>query len=878
MACTEVMSTYIKKLSHPLKEIRERSLQLLVAKLRLGWQLEDELAGTRELLEALLAWFHVQQPSLQKEALHLLLFTIKTKAGTYIAREFGIKKIIATLNKIQSKIEPNAMESYYDVLNTLRFLNSVESEDNVAVPPLTLNFLPGSESDDGSSCGSYNCGFNTQSSKESSLSNEAPPDKIEHVAPNSDGIRVLLFPWVDLSPSDSKTVLLVEDALKLLKSTRRCFRFICDVFLQDFPAEVFLNRPSIIKSLLSIADNRNKGRPGEALHVLYCITRELRLRLRQLSCLDLIHQPIKIQSNNQGSTDDIHQELESLAGGPVDTGADDALVALKQMPAPVYALDTANAVLAMMARSIALVEPVDKAEILDLNELNTCLNLVECLIQLLLDCVSDCFWRSEHNTKTLRDIAHKSCMVMRLLGDLLNKYRKSFYEDTGRSHHRIAWLRLCACAERMLHWARHSALPPATLATALQLALLDPALDQLYPQLSDRLRGALEHSRISIDQEYKSKYRELSKLCASMKDAAQFMMNKNTTKNSKQVLTSIKNSLPLLELHLSEAYLTEISEILLKKIKDFDLTDADWAYARSIALSLMAHNTEWVQGKFYRFLAEMVRSVLVGDEVDQTENEKCLTLLCDVGILTEVCCHGLSSKSKEVEACASDIMLYLLRGRLVLSEQCWWRLLASLLPVFPLLHVYAAHETQLGQAICKSLEPDIAECMGVSMSEVTMGWVRLLFALCPTVQMDAATALCRLLDDEKYLPPRETLRMDILVSAIRKLEPEDFNVDYSSSPSKSTSTTGLMQILDVLKQDIVLDDDAGLVSKAYSTPTLEPSLRRSMLQQLSVILRRQETHDAFLNCDGLKIIVATLRYVVMIKLAWWVIIMIKLAW
>lgn len=60
-----------------MKEIRERSLRLLMAKLELGWGLEDELAGTREILEALLAWFNVQKPTLQREALELLLKTLK---------------------------------------------------------------------------------------------------------------------------------------------------------------------------------------------------------------------------------------------------------------------------------------------------------------------------------------------------------------------------------------------------------------------------------------------------------------------------------------------------------------------------------------------------------------------------------------------------------------------------------------------------------------------------------------------------------------------------------------------------------------------------------------------------------------------------------
>lgn len=60
-----------------MTEIRERALQLLLAKFRLGWELEDELADTRALLEALLAWFDTQEPSMQQEALELLVIIVK---------------------------------------------------------------------------------------------------------------------------------------------------------------------------------------------------------------------------------------------------------------------------------------------------------------------------------------------------------------------------------------------------------------------------------------------------------------------------------------------------------------------------------------------------------------------------------------------------------------------------------------------------------------------------------------------------------------------------------------------------------------------------------------------------------------------------------
>lgn len=58
-----------------------------------------------------------------------------------------------------------------------------------------------------------------------------------------------------------------------------------------------------------------------------------------------------------------------------------------------------------------------------------------------------------------------------------------------------------------------------------------------------------------------------------------------------------------------------------------------------------------------------------------------------------------------------------------------------------------------GKAICKSLETDIAECMGVSLTEVVSGLVRLLFVRCVAVQLDAAHSLCKLLG--KLLVPGE---------------------------------------------------------------------------------------------------------------------------
>lgn len=73
-------------------------------------------------------------------------------------------------------------------------------------------------------------------------------------------------------------------------------------------------------------------------------------------------------------------------------------------------------------------------------------------------------------------------------------------------------------------------------------------------------------------------------------------------------------------------------------------------------------------------------------------------------------------------------------------------------------------------------------------------------------------------------------------------------------------TAGLVQIIDVLKQDLVLNEDTlEYTAQKVSQPALEPSLRRNTLQQLAVLMRQQEMHEAFLQNDGLNLIVSLLR-------------------
>lgn len=74
---------------------------------------------------------------------------------------------------------------------------------------------------------------------------------------------------------------------------------------------------------------------------------------------------MQISEEHKDIHDEVNVELAQIAGGECNRSQEDALAALRQLPAPTYALDTLQAVLSTMARSVVTVEN-DTQEVLDL--------------------------------------------------------------------------------------------------------------------------------------------------------------------------------------------------------------------------------------------------------------------------------------------------------------------------------------------------------------------------------------------------------------------------------------------------------------------------------------------------------------------------------
>lgn len=68
----------------------------------------------------------------------IVFFITKTKGGSYAVKEYGVLKVLEKLYAMKSKLDDNALEIYQDIVETLKFLHTIESQENVNVPQLDI--------------------------------------------------------------------------------------------------------------------------------------------------------------------------------------------------------------------------------------------------------------------------------------------------------------------------------------------------------------------------------------------------------------------------------------------------------------------------------------------------------------------------------------------------------------------------------------------------------------------------------------------------------------------------------------------------------------------------------------------------------------------
>uniref|UniRef100_A0A8C5P0R9 Rotatin N-terminal domain-containing protein n=1 Tax=Jaculus jaculus TaxID=51337 RepID=A0A8C5P0R9_JACJA len=256
-----VLTGLIRKLGHQLAEIRERALRSILCKVEHSLICEADLIQERLLFLHLLEWFNFPSVPMKEEVLQLLNRLVKYTPAVQHMIDLGA---VEFLSKLRANVEPSLQAEIDGILDGLFILPSEVPEPH---------------------SGPYQASQTELSQQPEVLIGYFPQDR-SHVnqmdlAPgamvtqNVNWLKVSVFPWLPLTTTDRHVLSSNESSLRSSNHTliwNTC-ELLKDVIMQDFPAEIFLQRPKIVQSLLSLL---KLAPEGDGKH---------RLAMQAVSCL-----------------------------------------------------------------------------------------------------------------------------------------------------------------------------------------------------------------------------------------------------------------------------------------------------------------------------------------------------------------------------------------------------------------------------------------------------------------------------------------------------------------------------------------------------------------------------------------------------------------
>lgn len=256
-----VLAGLIRKLGHQLAEIRERALKSILCKIEHNLICYADLIQERLLFLHLLEWFNFPSVPMKEEVLNLLSRLVKYSPAVQHLIDLGA---VEFLSKLRPNVEPVIQAEIDGILDGLFILPS-------EVPALCSS--------------SYHTDQIELSQQPEVLTGYFPQDKSNfqqmEVPPGPAGnqavkwLRFSVFPWLPLTTTDRHVLSSNESSLRSSNHTliwNTC-ELLKDVIMQDFPAEIFLQRPKIVQGLLCLV---KLAFGGDGKH---------RLALQSVSCL-----------------------------------------------------------------------------------------------------------------------------------------------------------------------------------------------------------------------------------------------------------------------------------------------------------------------------------------------------------------------------------------------------------------------------------------------------------------------------------------------------------------------------------------------------------------------------------------------------------------
>uniref|UniRef100_A0A8C4I6X8 Rotatin n=1 Tax=Dicentrarchus labrax TaxID=13489 RepID=A0A8C4I6X8_DICLA len=860
------LSPLIKKIGHSLVEIRVRALKSILCKLDHSLVSVSDIVQEKMLFVYLLEWFNFPEVPMQEEVLELLSTLSKHPSAAQMLRDVGA---VDFLTQLSPNVEPRLRAVIDGTLDQLFELPELLPTPTV-VPP--EEHFPKK--------GYFH--------KSVPSHTDAPPQKIA-VHESVRCLKFSVFPWLTLTNTDRHILSSNESSLRSSNPNlvRTTCELLCDVIMQDFPAEIFLQRPSIVKNLLSLL--RLGSGKGEAsylhLQALSCLRQlcvGLRRRLR-------FHQDPSFYSTkqdqvSQNSSFSYSQEVRTQRSQASSPGAEcsprpsvvgrtgqrargdgqdgdaasnsgsshrgGAVVQAPrqpQSPADVTHLALpdmgAEDVLELQLQQLTLAQftvatmehaiPLLKTE--GSHVFHRVLELLCDAVLLLGDSVCELVW--DDRSLVGMELKEKLQACMEQLGDILS-YHQSYSADIPHSsqvHHRMAYTGTAIFTIKLLQTIlppeKASDNLPESTATAIFHLCLDTSLGNVLPSMQETAVAYLEQ----VNSDSHDLYRRVTRAAFWMESTCNFLKEAQAEgeKNWLELLELADQAIDGLPFHQHLPIIKECVHICSYLWKFNQPSPLLQTESQKLLLKLLSHPLLPVKTETYECSLNLVKDCLGIQNVSRQEPGACggVNFLLHHRVLYEISAFGLQDSAEKVNVAAKDILLFLLKGRLMMTASTWDRFNEALYPVMPILQGYAGTEESLGN--CVLLISDMSDVARDNMFPSTAklkAALRLLFTKQPTVRIAAVQQILpHITSDDDANSARPHLDQPVI----------------SSLPNLYCLRNPLDITLDTSNKSVLKVESVEKLFSIMSSDTVDISLKRSAAEQLSVVLQGKSRQKVF---------------------------------
>ncbi|CAH0554508.1 unnamed protein product [Brassicogethes aeneus] len=838
-----ISSAHIEKLGHTITEIRERALFNIVCKLDNGLLFDNDLARSKELLNKLFNWFLFDPCTNEDIVFKLIKKILKSETGKTLINHYGNNIIIKELKKIRSYIEPK----YFKHVDELMEMSS----NFVDVPPLVSDLpLSYRSTDTQTARKTFGSTATTQIlyvNKDDSLDQQDGPKtyRIESNRSSNKELNETVLDWLPLVEPDRHVLKSVEQSLSnppqpvaLLHSCE----FFVSVLLQDFPAEVFIQRPGIVFNFLNLLEVCFSTRVTNAvLNCLFCLTKGLKLRLSQFldpSLRSFKLQYFQLSSGTSGSTSSKSSRNSAInnENDKYETCEDTILLKNAQISILKYCYITANKVLRFLC-----VKPEnlnsERSKSNNQTALNLSVTLIEEILSLLSSTINCNIWDiTQQNMKQFNELLFS-------YGQTLDFLRLDSTTCENNLNSRALYLCTvlnCVTLTKSALAISNSNSLPANFKNALSNSLLDVCMARIYPEMHESIQNFVK--KFDSDGDTK-KYNLVKGICDGMNAAVKILKN-HKHQNFHEFLHFTEKSLPSVEfhknLHLLKIYVEVVSEKLFLLKDDEEMQDK----AENITLFFLSHNSVEIKEEMYRLCHSKVIGT-VGPKINLGNLGSPIFFILTDKILTEISMFGVTSKNSKIQIYSENILNHIIKSKILVSDSIWNKTIESLITSLPILTCHAHKELLLGRIIVNILDPDTAKDLLFPKITILKSNAALLFSKDDTSRDEAYSRICWLLatqDDAKATLPRLNGLYDKALSNVCR-QPKIVDLNKSRMTQHFYQPSSLYQIVDVLK-----------------SKNVEPVIRRSAVTQVSVMLEDALLHQVFLDLGGLDVIVKVIKH------------------